>query len=195
MGFRRGFKADANRIALRVRAQMGLLPIAPIDPALVCEHFDIVLLKLSELDCDTSRFLGADRSAFSAVTVPCGPTTAIVHNDTHHPFRQRSNICHELAHCFLGHECTPPLTEDGERARDGGVEAEANFLAGALLISNEAALHIVRNGLVPSAQTLYGVSQAMLEFRLRVSGAHTIHSRFVEAVGRGEGAARRRGRA
>lgn len=191
MGFRRGFKADANRIAVRVRAQMGLLPIAPIDPALVCAHFDIVLIKLSEVGCDASRFLGADRSAFSAVTVPYGAATAIVHNDTHHPYRQRSNICHELAHCFLGHECTPPLTEDGERARDGGIEAEANFLAGALLISNEAALHIVRNGLVPSAKTLYGVSQAMLEFRLRVSAAHTIHSRFVAAVGGGRGAARR----
>ena len=192
MAFRHGFKADANRIALRVRAQMGLLPTAPIDPALVCAHFDIVLLKLSELDCDASRFLGANRSAFSAATVPYGAATAIVHNDTHHPFRQRSNICHELAHSFLGHECTPPLTEDGERARDGGIEAEANFLAGALLISNEAALHIVRNGLVTSAQLLYGVSQAMLEFRLRVSGAHTRHSRFVAAVG-GRAGARRQG--
>ena len=69
MAFRRGFKAEANRIALRVRAQMDLSPIAPIDPALVCAHFDIVLLKLSELDCDARRFLGVDQAAFSAVTV------------------------------------------------------------------------------------------------------------------------------
>lgn len=131
---------------------MGLLPVEPIDPARVCDHFDIVLLKLSELDCDVARFLGADRSAFSAVTVPCGPRTAIVHNDSHHEHRQRSNICHELAHCFLGHRCTPPLTENGNRARDGGIEAEANFLAGSLLIPNEAAVHIVRSGLVPMAQ-------------------------------------------
>ena len=172
---------------------MGLLPIEPIDPVLICAHFDILLLKLSELDCDVSRFLGVDRSAFSAVTVPNGAATAIVHNDTHHLFRQRSNICHELAHCFLGHECTPPLTEDGERAHDGGVEAEANFLAGALLIPNEAALHIVRNGLTPSAQTLYGVSQPMLEFRLRVSGAYTINSRLIAATRDGRVSARRQG--
>jgi hypothetical protein len=191
LAFRRGFKAEANRIALRVRAQMGLSAIAPIDPALVCGHFDIVLLKLSELGCYAARFVGVDRSAFSAVTVPCGPTTAIVHNDSHHPFRQRSNICHELAHCFLGHEYAPPLSEKGDRARDGSVEAEANFLAGALLIPNDAAVHIVRNGLMASAQTLYGVSQQMLQYRLRVSGAHTIHSRFVEAVERGRGTARR----
>jgi Zn-dependent peptidase ImmA (M78 family) len=61
--------------------------------------------------------------------------------------------------------------------RDGGIEAEANFLAGNLLVPNEAALHIVSQGLMPDAQRLYGVSQAMLEYRLRVSGAHTIHQR------------------
>jgi Zn-dependent peptidase ImmA (M78 family) len=82
----------------------------------------------------------------------------------------RSAICHELAHCFLGHECTPPLTSDGERARDGGVEAEANYLAGALLMTNEAAIHVVKKGLISVAQELYGVSRPMLDYRLRVSG-------------------------
>lgn len=163
---------------------MGLAPIDPLDPAEVCAFFDIVLLKLSEVGGDFSSFLGTDRSSFSAVTVPCGWSTAIVHNDSHHPHRRRSNICHELAHCFLGHECTPPLTESGERVRDGGIEAEANFLAGALLIPNEAAVHLVRSGLIPSARDIYGVSQVMLDYRLRVSGAHTIHERFVQAVGR-----------
>jgi IrrE N-terminal-like domain len=183
LAFERGFKAEANRISLRVREKMGLGPLDPIDPAKVCAHFDIVLLKLSELHLDTSPFLGASRSSFSAVTVPCGWTIAIVHNDSHGPYRQRSNICHELAHCLLGHRCTPPLIESGERARDGGIEAEANFLAGSLLIPNEAAQYIVRQGLIPTAQRIYGVSEQMLNYRLRVSGAYKIHSRFVQAVG------------
>jgi hypothetical protein len=183
LSFRRGFKAEANRISLRVREQMGLSPIDPIDPTEVCAHFEIALLKLSDLNCDVSSFLGVNRSVFSAITIPCGVQTAIVHNHTHHPNRQRSNICHELAHCFLGHKCTTPLMESGERARDGGLEAEAHFLAGALLIPNEAAVHIVRNALVVAAVQIYGVSQSMLTYRLRVSGAHKIHSRFVRAVG------------
>ncbi|RUX73381.1 ImmA/IrrE family metallo-endopeptidase [Mesorhizobium sp. M7A.F.Ca.US.006.04.2.1] len=184
MAFRHGFKAEANRIALKVRDKMGLGPIDRIDPIAICAEFDIVLLKLSELDCDAKAFLGRDQSAFSAVTVPRGATTAIVHNDSHHPHRQRSNICHELAHCFLGHKCTPPLTAKGERSRDGGIEAEANFLGGCLLISNEAALNIVSQGLVSVAKQLYGVSQPMLDYRLRVSGAHTIHARRVGAGSR-----------
>lgn len=176
MGLRRGFKAEANRIALRIRDRMGLNPIDPINPFEICTRLDIRVIRLSEVD-PHSPFLTHASSAFSAVTVPCGHETAIVHNDAHHPNRRRSNICHELAHCFLGHKCTPPLTEDGERARDGGLEAEANFLAGALLIPNEAALHIVSTGLVPTAHRLYGVSDQMLTFRLRISGAQTIYSR------------------
>lgn len=179
MTFRRGFKAEANRISLRVREQVGLGPLDAIEPSEVCAHFEIELFRLTELDCDTSPFLRASRSCFSAVTVPRGSRTAIVHNDSHHPYRQRSNICHELAHCFLGHRCTPPLTESGERARDGSVEAEANFLAGVLLIPNEAAIHIVRQNLISAAQRIYGVSRAMLDYRLRVSGAYTIHSRSI----------------
>lgn len=177
MGFRRGFKAEANRIAVKIRVQMGLNARAPIDPVKICELFDIRLLKLSDLNPESCSFLEHENSVFSAVTVPCGAEIAIVHNDSHHPYRQRSNICHELAHCFLGHQSTPPLTPTGERARDGGVEAEANFLAGALLITNEAAIHIVSNGLVGAAQRVYGVSQPMLEFRLRISGALAIHRR------------------
>ena len=176
MSFRRGFKAEANRIAVRVRKQLGLSPVAPVDPAGICAFFEIQLIKLSDVD-SRSPFLGRDNSFFSAVTVPCGHNRAIVHNDSHHPYRQRSNICHELAHCFLGHECTPPLTAKGERVRNGGIEAEANYLGGALLITNEAALHIVQRGLIHDAQQIYGVSEAMLLYRLRISGAHTIHQR------------------
>jgi hypothetical protein len=172
VGFRRGFKAEANRIALRIRAQMGLSPIAPIDPELICAYYDIALIRLSDLAPD-SPLLQTANSCFSAVTVPCGARTAIVHNDAHSLYRQRSNICHELAHCFLGHECVPPLTPAGERARDGTIEAEANHLAGALLLTDEGAAHVIFRRLLDEAQCIYGISEAMLNYRLRISGAMT----------------------
>lgn len=187
MAFRRGFKAEANRIALRVRTQMGLDEIDAIDPAEVCAHFDIPLFALSEVEPDSPFLDAGSSSSFSAVTVPCGCQTAIVHNDTHHPHRQRSNICHELAHCFLGHKLTPPLTTDGQRARDGTAEEEANFLAGALLLPNEAALHLVSSGLLSQAQQLYGISRPMLTYRMRVSGANVIFERRMMAARRKAG--------
>ncbi len=176
MSFRKGFKAEANRISLRVRNKLGLSKTDPIDPAEVCIHFELELLFLSEVE-PTSPFLTTQKSKFSAVTVPRGWRQAIVVNDSHHPHRQNSSICHELAHCFLGHECVPPLTEEGERNHNGGIEAEANFLGGSLLIPNDAANHILKAGIKARAQALYGVSNKMLNYRLQISGANIIHQR------------------
>jgi Zn-dependent peptidase ImmA (M78 family) len=157
---------------------MGLRRESPIDPVAVCALYDITLMGLSTLGVVCSAFQGADASFFSAVTVPRGPHRAIVFNDFHHPHRQRSSICHELAHCFLGHECTPPLTPEGERAYHSGLEAEANYLGGALLISNEAAIRIALTRMDPATvQAVYGVSLDMIEYRLRMSGAHIIAKR------------------
>jgi Zn-dependent peptidase ImmA (M78 family) len=174
---RRGFKAEANRIALDVRRRVGLTALEPFDIDRVCAHYDIVIVRMTDLPCDYATFTGNGGGSFSAVTVPCGLRTAIVHNDTHHPPRQRSNICHELAHCFLGHKAVPPLNAAGERIHDSGVEAEANFLGGCLLLPNEAAVHVLMNGLKASAQAFYGISKPMLDYRLRVSGAQVIYER------------------
>jgi hypothetical protein len=175
--FRRGFKAEANRIALRMRQKMGLAPHDPLDPVALCALLDIELLRMSELACDCSAFTGGGQSVFSAVTVPCGHQTAIVHNDAHHPYRQNSNICHELAHCLLGHPCGPPLNEKRERIRDSSIEAEANYLSGTLLLTNEGAFYVLTQGLLPVAKERYGISGAMLNYRLRISGAGTIFKR------------------
>lgn len=177
MGLRRGFKAQANRISLRVREKLSLAPSDPVDPVIVCRYFDIDLIELSALSVDAARFLQADQSSFSAVTVPRGYRTAIVHNDAHSRFRQNSNICHELAHCFLGHEGAAPLTENGERTRDSEQEAEAHFLGGVLLIPDEAAKRIVLRGLRDHACELYGASEEMMDYRLRISGALAIARR------------------
>ena len=92
-------------MSLHLRQQMGLRPFDPINPCEICSYFDICLLKLTELDLDGAHaagrhFLGAGSSRFSALTMPVGGQRAIIHNDRHGDARQRSNIAHELAHCF-----------------------------------------------------------------------------------------------
>ena len=179
---RRGFKADANRIAVKVRAGLGLGPACPIDPWTVCVHFEIDVWPLSEL-ADPSggqvghHFLHVDTESFSAVTVHHASRRVIVHNDSHHHVRQRSNLTHELAHCFLGHALTGAFKPDGNRDRNPLIEEEAAFLGGSLLITNEAAHRIVASGNLDAARSAYGVSRQMLEFRLRMSGAHTVAGR------------------
>lgn len=174
----RGFKARANRVAVAVRADLGLQAHEPLDPLAVCEYFEIDVVPLTNFGKEVAHFTNIERSAFSAVTVPCGMRRAIVHNDRHHPDRQRSNIMHELAHAFLGHSPCSAFNCDGERHYDGGIEAEASFLGGCLLITNEAAWHIMRAQLLGAARPMYGVSQRMLDYRLRVSGALARASRL-----------------
>jgi len=179
----RGFKAQANRMSLRLRQQMGLRSTDPIDLRRICDHFDIALIKLSELrdangGLPGQHFLGAGSQKFSATTIPIGAQRVIVHNDRHGDARQRSNIAHELAHCFLGHNLTPPLLSNGDRDRHAGIEEEAAFLGGAILIPNEAAQHIVRTGMRSNiAADVYGVSLSMLTYRLRLSGATIMAAR------------------
>jgi Zn-dependent peptidase ImmA (M78 family) len=183
MQFVRGFKARANRIAIDLRRDLGLRPASPMDPLNICEHFEIAVIPLSELrdadDADVGRhFLATETTAFSAITVCRGMRRAIVHNDRHSIVRQRSNLMHEIAHALLGHRATPLLAGDGERNFDQLIEAEAHFLGGCLLIPNEAARHIVMNGLQRTAAAAYGVSAKMLAYRLGVSGALRIAQRY-----------------
>lgn len=177
MGFVRGFKAKADRIALNVRDQVGLSPTDPLNVDAICRHMDIDVVRMTSLPCDVTQLCGNDNDCFSAMLVYAGMKLAIVHNDTHHPHRQRSNICHELSHCFLGHKPCHLVNDNGTRNHDGDIEAQANYLAGSLLVPREAAIHILRNGLLSEARTIYGISRPMLEYRLRITGAHKIYER------------------
>ena len=173
---RRGFKSEANEIAREVRGELGLKLADPLDPLLLAVHLEIPVIALSELAADapsgTHHFLHVAREVFSAVTVFSGTERVIVHNDSHSPGRQSSNIAHELSHGLLLHPATPALGPGGCRDWDPMVEQEAEWLAGALLISEEAALWIARQGLtLDQAASHYGVSRQMIQFRLNVTGA------------------------
>ena len=54
--------------------------------------------------------------------------------------------------------------------------------------ANEAAIYIVSQGLVSQAKIIYGVSEPMLNYRLRISGAQRIHERRLEIIRRVAGA-------
>ncbi|HEY0413298.1 MAG TPA: ImmA/IrrE family metallo-endopeptidase [Allosphingosinicella sp.] len=176
----RGFKSRADRIALEVREKVGLTPTDTLDVQAVCDHMEITVIKMTDLPCDVSELCDNDNDCFSAMLVYAGMRLAIVHNDTHHPHRQRSNICHELSHCFLGHKACHLVNDNGARVHDGDIEAEANYLAGSLLLPREAAVHVLANGLISQARAIYGVSRPMLDYRLRITGAYKIYERSLQ---------------
>ena len=176
MALRRGFKTEANDIAREVRAELGLRSAAPLDPFELATHLEIPVIGMSELSGDArsavNYFSIVDSSSFSAVTVFRGSLRVVIHNDTHSPGRQASNVCHETSHGLLLHSPTPAIDDRGCRDWDPQAEAEADWLCGALLVPDEAALNVVRRGLsISTAAQLYGVSNKMMKYRIGVTGA------------------------
>jgi Zn-dependent peptidase ImmA (M78 family) len=176
MALRRGFKTETNDIAREVRDELGLAAEDPLDPWKLARHLAIPVTPLSALAEEAPHgvrhFQLVDSSRFSAVTVFVGSNRFIIHNDAHAQGRQASDVGHELAHGLLLHPPVPALDSTGCRNWDGVVEEEANWLAGALLVSEEAAVVLARQGTpVAEAAAIYGVSEKLMDWRLNVTGA------------------------
>src|SRR6266849_7824155 len=166
-----GFKSYANKIARETRDELGLSSASPLDPWALADYLGIPVIPLSVLESEAPeavKQLGRrDKGAFSAVTVFSGYKRMIVVNDSHTRGRQASNVAHELAHSLLQHRPKAAFDDKGARHWEEDQEDEAEWLAGALLISEEAALEIVRQSLSQKdAARLYGVSVDMIRFRL-----------------------------
>ena len=103
----------------------------------------------------------------------CGVSPkAIIYNDAQSSGRTAADIVHELAHLLLLHPPHRLSDATGRRHFDAELEAEANWLGPAILVSEEAALAIVNGGLrLSDAATAYGVSQELMQMRLNVTGA------------------------
>ena len=81
-------------------------------------------------------------------------------------------MCHEISHAVLGHPPGPPLNDRGCGHFDKSFEEEANWLGCALLISEEAALYIMQEGIpMTEAVEMYGASEQLIRMRIGVSGA------------------------
>lgn len=171
-----GFKSEANRIAREMRLELGVCLADPLCPWALARMLRVPVLPLSalrEAAPDAVRhFAVAEPRAFSALTVFDGPRRLVVHNDARARPRQASDVAHEIAHALLQHPPRAPLDERGCRVWDDAREAEADWLAAALLVSDEAALAVARRGLqLTPAAAAYGVSEDMMRFRLNVTGA------------------------
>ena len=173
---RRGFKSEANAIAREVRAELALSPRSPLDVWRLAEHLEIPVIPLSSLRKaapDAARlFLNGGEEMFSGVTVFRGPNRTIVFNDAHDPGRQANDVGHELSHGLLLHVPSTAIDGRGCRVWDKEAEAEANWLSGALLVPEEAAIHIVWRGWsMREASTRYGVTPTMIKYRTNVTAA------------------------
>jgi hypothetical protein len=173
---RRGFKAEAERTALALRAELGLGPSDRLDPRDLARHLGIPVVPLRDLkgeveDAHLELLLGGD-SPLSALTVCAGSRRLIVYNQRQPPGRRANSLAHELAHVLLEHPPGPVLDPTGHRLWDPEREAEADWQAGALLVPRDGALAWLRREKSPDGgERHFGVSRKLFLWRLHQSGA------------------------
>ena len=177
MALPRGFKSQANRIAIGLRAQMGVPATAPIEIRELASRMGITILPLTAFAkaCpeEVSLLVGCDAGGFSALLLSLGDGKRIVIvNDTHSEARQNNSIAHEVSHALLAHPLEVLSGKVDCRDFDRDLEEAANYLAGCILVPNEAARSIVWSGAnLEMARRMFGVSSQLLEYRLNMSGA------------------------
>jgi len=177
MALRRGFKSEANQFAREFRQELGITLHGPLCPWRLAQHLHVPVLKLSEIVKKNARaayFLTQDGCReFSGATINIRNRRGIVVNDGHSRKRQAADLSHELSHCILHHRPVEPTARIGIRSYDPLQEEEANWLGPALLVSEEAALWIVRQGLSrPDASDHFSVSEELIQMRLNLTGAY-----------------------
>jgi Zn-dependent peptidase ImmA (M78 family) len=173
---RPGFKAEAEKIAQLVRAELGLGPLDALDCFALAEAWGIPVVSLDELrenganDRSVRRLLSED-AGFSATTVVLGTKRLIVYNPRQPPGRSASSLSHELSHLILEHEAAPAIGIGGCRHWNGVQEAEADWLGAAMLVPRESALEWIRQNddLEDGAQN-FGVSVELFRWRANHTG-------------------------
>ena len=98
--YRRGFKKEAEALALKVRREMGLTWDDRLDPRGLAEHVGVPVFELTELvsvgmsERSLRHLLGRGRREFSAALLERNGVRLIVANPVHSMGRQASNIVH-----------------------------------------------------------------------------------------------------
>lgn len=176
MALRRGFKSEAERIARRVRTELGMSATQSVAPEVLAKLLGIEVRAGDEL-IPRRRFVELEKiqpGCFSACTLrPSVDRVVVVYNPLSGESRRRSNLAHELAHTLLDHELSriEKLGDIAFLSCDPTQEEEAAWLSGCLLLPR--ALLLVEVGRGSSAQDIarkYGVSERMARYRLNVTG-------------------------
>src|SRR5262249_40927697 len=152
------------------RRELGLSPIAPLDPRALAEHLGITIwtpADIPELDPKDLRHLTVTaRESWSAATLRNGNVRLIIINSGHTKTRQNNSLAHEIGHIVLRHDAAKMyMTPDGVMMMSEynlEHEEEATWFAGAILVPRDALLDAIRRGVADAdAANYFGVSVAV----------------------------------
>lgn len=175
---RRGFKAQAEKSATQARKALGVPKIGKLNPWAYADHLKVIILDFGKLglsEAAVRQLTVTDEGGWSAMTLEEAGLRSIVLNPAHAPTRQANDLMHELAHLELMH--TPARVDvSGSELfllsdYSADQEQEADWYAGAMLLPRDALWHHrSREKSATDIAQLYGVSPALCEWRLRMTG-------------------------
>ena len=177
MALRRGFKAEAERLAKEIWDAMSLTPNDSMDAVALAEHVGCTvrsadaLVDLAKLE----ELYRVQEDAFFACTFELpGERYAIVFNPLMSDRRRSSDVAHEVAHIVLGHSFSR-LVRLGDVAFltcDKQQEEEAAWLSGCLLLPRFVLMNdfMRRRRSAAAIARRRTLSREMVDYRLRVTG-------------------------
>lgn len=175
MTLRRGFKAEAEREATRLRHELGLEPGDPLDPRDVAAHLGIAVVSADKL-IEIERLEDLERLqafAFSAATFDVADRKVIVTNPLRTAGRLNSDLAHELAHVILEHELAEVREVGGVPFRTCRPveEEEATTFGATLLLPRPLLLSAARLRTGPKEiAERYNVTLDMARYRYNATG-------------------------
>lgn len=178
MSFRRGFKAEAERLAAQLRGDAGVLGDGPLPLDRLAGLLKARIVAADKLvpRSRLAQLNALQDDAFSACTFSFDDESVVVFNPLHLKGRQNSDIAHELAHLALGHTLRriERIGAFSFFTCDADQEAEANWLAGALLLPRGVLLQSLHRALgAEQIAAQYEVSPQMANYRLKSTGVAT----------------------
>jgi hypothetical protein len=171
----RGFRAQAEREALRLRQELGVPATAPVDVSAIATLLGVRVVSAEEL-VDRARLEELERLqafSFSAVTFDVGGHSVIVTNPLRSPARLASDIAHELAHLLLQHELSEIQELDGVPFRTcrPDQEEQATAFGGTVMLPRPLLLAAAARGQGPvEIASECGVTVEMARFRYHTTG-------------------------
>ena len=176
MTLRRGFHAEAERIATSVRSELGIGPAQRLPLEHAAKAYGIRVVSAGDL-IDIERLADLERIqafAFSACTFDVDGDAVIVFNPLRSEPRRQSDVAHELSHLILKHELSEIREVAGLPFRTcrSDQEEEATTLGGALLLPRPLLLHAISRGMgFDDIARKYEVTPEMARFRVNTTGA------------------------
>jgi hypothetical protein len=170
-----GFKANAERESVRLRAELGLAPAEALDVTALADYLSVEIVSAGEL-IDVTRLEELERIqaySFSAATFEITGRTFVVTSPLRAATRQASDIAHELSHLLLKHKLSEIREVAGvpfRTCRPDEEEQATNF-GGTLLLPRPLLLAAAKQGLGPQQiAEKYNVTLEMARFRYNSTG-------------------------